>query len=129
MPVLFSRVQGVMVWNISPGQYVALPPAAQHEQVPVTLPAVVTSVTGTEQLVAGDSGAGVGVAGGGGAGAGVGVVGGVDGGGSTGSIGRMIGGTAIASSMPNLHTSGLTKKLRVPIWSSPPRSAKPLPCT
>jgi hypothetical protein len=35
----------------------------------------------------------------------------------------MIGGTACASLIPNLQSCGLTKKLRVPIWSSPPLSA------
>jgi hypothetical protein len=38
-----------------------------------------------------------------------------------------MGSTTGAGAAPILQTSGLTTKLRVPIWSSPPLSAKPLP--
>jgi hypothetical protein len=113
------------------------------------LPAAVTSVAGSEQDgVAGGvpdvDGLDGGVDAGGvwlvvGGVVGVVVVGGVVGivvGGVGGvSGGKTTGGTACASSTtgpgaaPVLHSFGLTKKLCVPIWSSPPLSAKPLPCT
>jgi hypothetical protein len=57
MPVLPALEQYVSVWNISPGHWVAVPPEMQGEQVPFTVPALVTTVTGTAQ----GTGAGLGL--------------------------------------------------------------------